>query len=56
MSKREVIRVSAYLPPAAKAWVEEQADRNYTSITAEITRAILERRDRMEAEQRRAVG
>jgi hypothetical protein len=50
--KGESTRVSLYLPPELKAWVEEQARKNWSSQNSEIVRCIL--RARTEAEQRAA--
>jgi hypothetical protein len=49
-NKGEGARVSLYMPPELKAWVEEQAKKNWSSQNTEIVRCIL--RARMEAEQR----
>jgi hypothetical protein len=54
MAKREAVKVTAHLPPDQKSWIERQAAQNFTSLNAEIVRAI---RFRMETEQPdRAVG
>jgi hypothetical protein len=53
--KSEAARVMARLPQEQKLWIEEQAERNFTSQNAEIVRAI---RSHMESERRaeKAVG
>jgi|BarGraIncu00222A_1022003.scaffolds.fasta_scaffold350380_1 hypothetical protein len=53
--KSEAVRVMARLPQEQKLWIEEQAERNFTSQNAEIVRSI---RSRMESQQQpeRAAG
>jgi hypothetical protein len=47
--KQQSVRIPLRLPPDMKSWLEQEAERNFTSQNAEIVRAI---RSRMEAEQR----
>jgi hypothetical protein len=51
--KNEGARVMLRLPPELKSWLEQQAERNWTSQNAEGICAI---RSQMESEQRAAVG
>jgi hypothetical protein len=48
MAKREAVKVTAHLPPEQKSWIEQEAQRNLSSINSEIVRSI---RLRMEREQ-----
>ena len=53
--KSEAVRVMARLPQEVKFWLEEQAERNFTSQNAEIVKAI---RSHIQSERRaeKAVG
>jgi hypothetical protein len=54
MKQQQAVKVLFRLPKEMKAWLEQEAVRNWTSQNAEAIRAI---RFRMETEQReRAVG
>jgi hypothetical protein len=44
------VRIPLRLPPDMKSWLEQEAERNFTSQNAEIVRAI---RSRMESENQR---
>ena len=48
-ARNEGARLMLRLPPELKGWLEQEAERNWTSQNAEIIRAI---RARMEAEPR----
>jgi hypothetical protein len=47
--KQQSVRIPLRLPRDMKAWIEQEAERNFTSQNAEIVRSI---RSRMESEQR----
>ncbi len=49
MKQVEPARVAARLPQDIRAWLENEATKNYSSINSEIVRSV---RLRMEAEQR----
>jgi hypothetical protein len=51
--KQEAVKVLFRLPKDMKAWLEEQAELNWTSQNAEAIRAI---RSRMEAESQQKVA
>jgi hypothetical protein len=52
--KQRGIKVLVRIPPDMKSWLEQEAERNWTSQNAEIIRAI---RSRMTSEQpARAAG
>jgi hypothetical protein len=53
MAKRESKRVSVYLLPEQKTWIEKQAQLNLSSQNSEIVRAI---RRTMESEQTGKAG
>ena len=55
MKQQQAVKVLFRLPKEMKAWLEQEAARNWTSQNAEAIRAI---RSRMESEQRpeRAAG
>jgi hypothetical protein len=54
MAKKDAgARVTVIVPAAMKAWLEQLAADNWTSLSHEIVQAL---RVRMEAEQRSAVG
>jgi hypothetical protein len=50
--KTKRARMMLSLPHPDKAWIEEQAEANCTSLNSEVIRAIRERRQREAAEQR----
>jgi hypothetical protein len=37
---REAVKLTTHLPQGQKQWVQEQAQKNFTSINAEIIRCI----------------
>jgi hypothetical protein len=52
--KQQAIKVMARIPQDMKSWLEQEAERNWTSQNAEVIRAI---RSRMDQEQpAKAVG
>jgi hypothetical protein len=52
--KSEAVRVMARLPQEQKLWIEEQAERNFTSQNAEIVRAIRSRMESLQQPERAA--
>jgi hypothetical protein len=53
MAKRESRRLSVYLLPEQKVWLQEQADQNLSSLNSEVVRAV---RRQMESEQTGKAG
>ncbi len=49
--KREVAKMMIRIPPPMKAWLEEQAEKNYNSANSQVTRIIARA---MEAEKQSA--
>jgi hypothetical protein len=47
--KQQAVKVLIRMPKDMKAWLEQQAERNWTSQNGEVIKAI---RSRMESEQR----
>lgn len=52
MQKRETERINAFVPPAMKAWLEQRAVENFSSLNAELVRTIKFRMEAEAAEQR----
>jgi hypothetical protein len=52
--KHPSVRIPLRLPPDMKSWLEQEAERNFTSQNAEIVRAIRSRMD--SAQPERAAG
>jgi hypothetical protein len=52
MTKTRRKRLMLSIPDHQRAWLDEQADANCTSVNAEIVRSVKERRERVEAEER----
>ena len=50
--KREVARVSTYLPPSMKEWLAARADKHLSSMNTEIVAAVRAFMKQVEAEQR----
>lgn len=50
---RDDEQINVRIPPDLRDWLRQQKERNRSSLSSEVTRAIAERRDRCEKQSRK---
>ena len=54
MQRRELLRMQVRFPPDVHRWLRAQAERNMSSINAEIIRCVRDAMDRADRQVRQA--
>ena len=54
MQRRELLRMQVRFPPDVHRWLRAQAERNVSSINAEIIRCVRDAMDRADCQVRQA--
>ena len=56
MAKKDDPQFKLRIPAELKAWLDEQAEKNRSSLSSEVVRSIRERRERVEFKASGSIG